>query len=132
MSAAAGSSALISYHGLEPSETLTELIRARADQLTQLHERIVSLRVTVEAPHHHRRHGSPYRVRLTLELPGADLIVVGGRPAHGGDEDAHQAVRDAFDALRRRLTSTRVRRSGRQRGHGLRGRAPELAEINRR
>src|SRR4051794_19221228 len=103
---------LISYHGLDSSEALTALIQTRTEQLAQLDQRIVALRVTVEAPHHHRRHGNPYRVRLALELPGAPIVVVSDRPAHAGEDDAHQAVRSAFDALRRRLRATSVRRSG--------------------
>jgi len=106
---------LISYHGLDASEALTELVQARAQHIAQRDVRIQSLRVAIEAPHHHRRHGNQYRVRLELKLPGRDLVVTNDAPAHAGEDDAHQAVRHAFDALLRQLTCAQARRSGRQR-----------------
>jgi ribosome-associated translation inhibitor RaiA len=106
---------LISYHGLEASEALTELVRARAQQIAQRDARILSLRVAIEAPHHHRRHGNQYRVRLELKLPGHELVVANDAPTHAGEDDAHHAVRHAFDVLLRQLTSTQARRSGKQR-----------------
>jgi ribosome-associated translation inhibitor RaiA len=105
----------ISYHGLPASDALTALIHARAGQLAQLSDRIHSVRVVVDAPHHHHRHGNHYCVRIDVRLPGRD-IVVGNEPADA-DEDAYQAVRHAFDAARRRLTAAQTRRSGKQRGH---------------
>jgi ribosome-associated translation inhibitor RaiA len=108
---------LISYHGLDPSDSLTDLVRTRAALLEQRSPRVLSLRVVIEAPHHHRRHGNQYKVRLELKLPGRDVVVGNDAPSHAGEDDAHQAVRRAFDALRRRVTSAQVRRTGKQRAH---------------
>ena len=113
----------ISYHGVEASEALTALVRARADQLELRHQRIRSLRVHIDAPHHHRRHGNQYRVRVELALPGCDIVVGNDTPARAGDDDPYQAVRRAFDAVRRRMTGAQLRRSGKQRGQ----RAPRIA-----
>ena len=112
----------ITYHGLEPSDTLTELIHTRAAQLDRLHDRIHGLRVLVDAPHNHQRHGKRFRVRLDLTLPGRELVVGHDDDEHVGDDDAYQAVRHAFDALRRKLTTAQTRRHGKQRAHAA-GRA---------
>src|SRR5512135_1104403 len=41
----------ITYHGLEASPALTELIQTRAQQLERVSDRIHSVRVLVDAPH---------------------------------------------------------------------------------
>jgi ribosome-associated translation inhibitor RaiA len=107
----------ITYHGIEPSDALTELIHTRSGQIDRLNDRIHALRVLVDAPHHHQRHGRRYRVRLELTLPGRDLVVGHDDDEHVLDDDAYQAVRRAFDALRRKLTTTQMRRRGKQRAH---------------
>lgn len=107
----------ITYHGIEPSPALTELIRSRAAQLDRLHDRMHALRVLVDAPHNHQRHGKRYRVRLDLTLPGRELVVGHDEDERAGDDDAYQAVRHAFDVLRRKLTTAQARRQGKQRAH---------------
>jgi ribosomal subunit interface protein len=105
----------ISYHGLEPSPALNEVISERARRLERLDDRLESLRVAVEAPHHRRRHGQHYRVRLELSLPGGDVISDRDHPLDG--DDAFVTVRRAFDVLRRRLCTREEKRRGRQRAH---------------
>ncbi len=105
----------ITFHGIAPSEPLTELIETRAQLLDRLTDRLQALRVFVDAPHHHHRHGNHPRVRLELTLPGEDIVVERDDASDG--EDAYLAVRRAFDGLRRRLTAKQERRHGRQRAH---------------
>jgi ribosomal subunit interface protein len=95
----------ISYHGLESSPALSAIIETRAAQLARLNERILSLRVVVEAPPHHHRHGSRHRVRIELAIPHTEHVVVG----HGIHEDPYQAVRRAFDVARRQLLAAQER-----------------------
>ncbi|HEX9102341.1 MAG TPA: HPF/RaiA family ribosome-associated protein [Polyangia bacterium] len=105
----------ITYHGLEPSPSLTELIHSRAEQLERVSDRIHSVRVLVDAPHQHRQKGNHYRVRIELTMPGQDLVVGHDDDERDSDEDAYQAVRHAFDALRRRLDESIARLHGKQR-----------------
>jgi len=114
----------ISYHGVEPSDALSELVRLRAAQLARLSDRILSLRVVVEPPSHHHRHGHFSRVRIEATLPGRELVVT--PEADGIGEDAYQSVRRAFDVLRRRVAETQARRQDRQRAHA------QLRSIRRR
>lgn len=80
------------------SEVVKEDIRKKAAKLDQFSDYIMACRVTVEAPHRHHRQGLRYNVRIDITVPGAELVV--RRQQH---EDIYVAVRDAFDAARRRL-----------------------------
>lgn len=80
-----------------PGSVETE-IRERAEKLETYYDGIIRCRVVVEAPVGHHRSGGPYDVRVVLTVPGAELVV--NRQAA---EDLPIAVRDAFDAMRRRL-----------------------------
>lgn len=73
-------------------------IRERADHLDTFYPRILTCRVTLEAPVTHHRQGGPYRVRIDLDVPGK-VIAVNHRQA----EDLHVAIRKAFEAAQRQL-----------------------------
>jgi ribosomal subunit interface protein len=100
----------IMFHGIESSDALTAFIRTRAAQLERVSDRIHSLRVLVDAPHHHHRQGNHYRVRIELAVPGHDIVVGHEDDERADDEDAYAAVRRAFDVVRRRLTTSQARR----------------------
>jgi len=73
-------------------------IRERADHLDMFYPRILTCRVTLEAPVNHHRQGGPYRVSLDLDVPGK-VIAVNHREA----DDLHVAIRKAFEAAQRQL-----------------------------
>ncbi len=100
----------ISFHGLEPSEALTELVEKRAQKLVRFNDRLIRCRVAIEAPHHHHQHGNHYRVRIELTVPGDEVIVSHAPPARLLDEDAYRAINHAFDSVRRQLTEDGDRR----------------------
>jgi len=88
----------ITSHDFALSPGIEAEIREHADRLDAYYNRIMRCRVVVEAPvgHHHR--GGPFNVRLDLTVPRGELVI--NRQA---DEDLLVAIRDAFDAMRRRL-----------------------------
>ena len=88
----------ISLHGVEHSNALYDAIRQKAEKLERYYDRIVSCRVVLELPARHRRKGKQYAVRIDLKVPGGEIAVT-----HEHDEDFQIALRDAFDAARRRL-----------------------------
>jgi ribosomal subunit interface protein len=88
----------ISFHGLAHSDALQQAISEWAVKLERFYEHIVSCRVVVELAGHHKQHGNQYNVRVDLKVPGGEIAVT-----HEENEDAHAAVRDAFDAVRRKL-----------------------------
>ncbi|MBI3800116.1 MAG: HPF/RaiA family ribosome-associated protein [Deltaproteobacteria bacterium] len=73
-------------------------IREKAARLDLYYDRIMRCRVVIEAPVGHHRQGGPYNVRIDLTVPGAELVV-----NHQDAEDLSVAIRDSFDAMRRRV-----------------------------
>lgn len=88
----------ITSHDFTLSPGIEAEIREHADRLDTYYDRIMRCRVVVEAPVSHHRRGGPFKVRLDLTVPRGELVV--NRQA---DEDLLVAIRDAFDAMRRRL-----------------------------
>jgi Sigma 54 modulation protein / S30EA ribosomal protein len=80
------------------SQAAEEEIRAKAVDLETYDGRLTGCRVVVEGPGRHHRQ-APYRVRIDLSVPGAELVV--DRQA---DADLPVAIRDAFDAAPCRKT----------------------------
>lgn len=93
----------ISFHGINPSAAMEGLIRNHAEELEKFFDRIVSCRVSLEAPPRHQHQGGPFRVSIEIGVPG-HTIVVGRAPAHDvSHADAGAAVNDAFRAAGRQL-----------------------------
>lgn len=93
----------ITFHQMDASPALEARIRQRAQELEQYCDRIIACHVTVEAQHRRHHQGNPFQVRIDLVVPGREIAVGAGRDFDHAHEDAHVVVRDAFDALRRRL-----------------------------
>jgi ribosome-associated translation inhibitor RaiA len=103
---------IITLHGVTRSPALEKDIRSRVEKLQQFHPAITSCRVVVERPHQHHHQGGHFVVRLRLAVPGAEFAV-----NHDHAEDAHVALRDAFDAARRQIENHVGRRDGGARSH---------------
>jgi ribosomal subunit interface protein len=88
----------ISLHGIEHSNALYSAIREKAEKLERYYDHIMSCRVVLELPARHQRKGKQYAVRIDLKVPGGELAIT-----REHDEDLQVALRDAFDAARRRL-----------------------------
>ena len=96
----------IAIHGLDASNELEKHIREKAEKLEAFFNRITSCHVVVDTPHKHHHQGRQYRVSIKLRVPGEELAV-----NHNHDEDVYVALRDAFDAARRKLEDyARIRR----------------------
>jgi ribosomal subunit interface protein len=88
------------------SEAAKDDIRAKAENLDSYYNHLIGCRVVVEGPGQHHRQG-PYEVRIDLTVPGAALVV-----DRQTDVDLYVAIRDAFDAARRRLEDYARRQRG--------------------
>jgi ribosome-associated translation inhibitor RaiA/cold shock CspA family protein len=93
----------ITFRHMDPSPALEARIRQRGEELDQFFDRITSCRVVVECRHPRHQQGKLFEVRIDLTVPGAEIVVGRDTGANHAHEDAHVAVRDAFDAARRRL-----------------------------
>jgi ribosome-associated translation inhibitor RaiA len=88
----------ISLHGIRRSNTLYNAVRARAEKLDRYYEHIMSCRVALELAGRHKRHGKQVVVRIDVKVPGGEIAV-----SRQHDEDLQIALREAFDATRRRV-----------------------------
>jgi ribosomal subunit interface protein len=102
----------ITARDLSLSNAAEAEIRARALDLDTYYDGIVNCRVVVQGPGRHHRKGQPYDVRVTLSVPGSEFVV-----NHQADEDIYVAIRDAFDAVRRRLEDYARRQRGAVKQH---------------
>jgi cold shock CspA family protein len=141
----------ITFRGLAPSGALEDEIRERVSWLEQFHQGIVRCRVLVEVPHRHRLDGRHFHVRIETTVPGGPPIVVSHEPSlHGRlkdvEDEAHRkddevasvhryaavAVREAFDAARRRLEDVAREQRGMVKSHAVpaHGEVVELATVD--
>ena len=112
----------VTFRGLAHSDVLDTNIREHVLWLEQFYPGIVRCRVLIELPHRHRRGARPFHVRIELTVPGGSPILVSHEPsAHARLKDVEEegqhkdteterlnrhaavAIREAFDAARRRL-----------------------------
>ncbi len=93
----------ISFRNIDVSDALEQRIRTRVAELDKLCDRITSCEVVVELHHRHNGQGKLFQVRVDLALPGRTIVVRREPAEHHANEDAHVAVREAFDAARRQL-----------------------------
>ena len=117
----------ISFRHMDPDSSARTQVEQRLAELEQYHDRITACHVVVEAAHRHHRQGKLFQVKIDLTVPGR-TIAVGRDPAeHHAHEDAHVAIRDAFDAVRRRLEDHVRRVRGEEKTHA----PPQIGRIAR-
>jgi cold shock CspA family protein/ribosome-associated translation inhibitor RaiA len=115
----------ISFRGMEPSPAAEAQVQKRAEELEQFSDRISICRVMLEAAHRHHRQGRIYHVRVDLAVPGGRIVANRDSGEDHAHEDLHVAIRDAFDAARRRLQDHMRRLDGRTKQHE----APSIGHI---
>jgi ribosomal subunit interface protein len=92
----------ITAHEIDLPESVEAIIREKASKLEKFNGRVIGCHVTVEGPGRHHRNGGPYNVRIDLTVPGSELVV-----NQKAAPDLPLAIREAFDAARRRLDEHR-------------------------
>jgi ribosomal subunit interface protein len=89
----------ITLRDVARSDALEARIRESAAKLELFNPRITSCRVTIEQTAHHPQQGRQFSVHVDVRAPGHEEAV--STLKH--HEDVYVAVRDAFDAVRRRI-----------------------------
>ena len=117
----------ITFSNMTPSDAVRARIEELVTRLDRFHERIMSCRVVVRAPNRSRRSGKLYQVSIDLKLPGREIAINGEPSRDRSHEDVYVAVRDAFNALVRRIEDASRQRRGDVKTHV----APPSASIVR-
>lgn len=88
----------ITVRDMPHSDALETIIREKTEKLNAFCRQLVSCRVVVDMPHRRNQQGNQFNVRIDLSVPGNAIVVT--RDHH---EDPYAAVRDAFEAAKRKL-----------------------------
>jgi ribosomal subunit interface protein len=87
----------VTFHGVDHSDSAEAAVFRWVARIEHLHDRMTRCHVTIGQPHHRRRHGDPFDVRVVVDVPGIEVV------AHAVREDVYIAIADAFRAIRRQL-----------------------------
>lgn len=107
----------ISFSNMTPSDAIRARVEELAERLDRFHDRIMSCRVVVSAPNRRQRSGRLYHVSIDLKLPGQEIAINRDPPQHQAHEDVYVAIRDAFEALVRRIEDVSRQRRGDVKAH---------------
>jgi ribosome-associated translation inhibitor RaiA len=113
--------AKIGFDGVPESDAVQKAVWRHVSELERYFDRITSCRVTIARPQHHGHKGDLYSVRLDLTVPGEEIVVNRERRFDHAHEDVYVAMRDAFDAARRRLEDYVRRMRGMVKSHAKPG-----------
>jgi ribosomal subunit interface protein len=114
----------ITMQGMSHSDALDERIRDKAEKLERFHPNVTGCDVAIAAHERRHRQGRRLDVRVTVHVPGHEIVV--HRDQH---EDAHAAVRDAFEAAARRLGDLARMERGEVKPHAPRPRAAAIPPV---
>lgn len=95
------------------SEAVEAKIQARADRLARFSDEIQKFEVWLESPHGHHRKGPLYGIRIRLTVPSEEITI----ERQPETDDVYVAIREAFDAARRKLEDYERRRRGQLKAH---------------
>jgi cold shock CspA family protein len=111
----------ITFRNVSSTPEIEKEITARAQKLESFYSPITSCRVLVEAPARHRQKGYSFHVRIDLTVPEGEIVVKRAPTLYPRERDIADergrkemetrperkhlkvAIREAFDAARRRL-----------------------------
>ncbi len=115
----------ITMRHIPKSDALEARIRRRATELEEACPDITGCQVTIEELRGHRGQGACFNARIDVRVPGHDIVV---NRDHA--EDAHVAVRDAFDAVTRRLEEVARTRRGDVKTHAAQRRGAHAGDLS--
>ena len=93
----------ISFHNLDASPAVAEIVMRRIAVLERLHPRLIGCEVRLDAPQKHKRHGRVVRAHVTLHVPGPDIHAERSIAQGSARGDPRLAVNRAFAAIERHL-----------------------------
>jgi ribosome-associated translation inhibitor RaiA len=101
----------LSFHNMDPSDTLKAVVREHVARLEQFHAHIVGCRVVIEMPHKSHRTGQNIPdVHIVVRVPGKELIVSREMARAGSKKnatDAYAVLDAAFAAAQSQIKDHR-------------------------
>ncbi|MDJ0862965.1 MAG: HPF/RaiA family ribosome-associated protein [Gammaproteobacteria bacterium] len=107
----------IIFRNMQPSAAVETAFRDRATKLDRFYQQLMACRVTINAPHKHHHKGNLYHVKVDLTVPNGELVASRSAEDNHAHEDVYVAIRDAFEAIRRRVEEHARRRRGHVKAH---------------
>ncbi len=108
----------LSYRNVEKTESLEQTIREQVEKLERVCDHISSCRVAVEKTGGHLQSGSPYRVRVDVNVPPSHELVARSELGKGNmHQDVEAIVRDVFGEVRRQVKEINERQHGHAKVH---------------
>jgi len=94
----------VTFEGSDSSEPVRVAIEREVERLEKHNRHIIGCHVAVIAPSHKHRHGSGFRVHISLTVSPHENVIVN----HASSDDSRYehvevAVKDAFASARRQL-----------------------------
>jgi ribosome-associated translation inhibitor RaiA len=94
----------VTFEGSDPSEPVRVAIEREVERLEKHNRHIIGCHVAVIAPSHKHRHGSGFRVHISLTVSPHENVIVNHAPSDDSRyEHVEVAVKDAFASARRQL-----------------------------
>ncbi|MBI2785666.1 MAG: HPF/RaiA family ribosome-associated protein [Legionella longbeachae] len=120
----------IVFSNFKHSQAIETNARNHAGKLGKYFDRIMNCKMSIETHHHHHK-GKIFHVRIDLIVPNAELIVNRDLIQNHAHEDVYVAIRDAFQAMTRKLKKYAHKQRGEIKYHepALEGRILEIAPI---
>ena len=107
----------INFRDIPQSDAIEATVREKADKLDKFYDQIMTCRVMIEAPHGHHHKGKLYHIRIDLTVPNGEIVINRDPGDHHAHEDVYVAIRDAFDAARRKLQDYARKQRGDVKSH---------------
>lgn len=121
----------ITFDDLPVDDDVRATVLDHVARLEATSDRITGCHVVIAQPHRRHREGRLYSVRIDLVVPGAEIVVNRSHPLDHAHEDVYVAIRDSFDAARRRLEDHVRHRRGAVKRHAARaeGRVTQIFPL---
>jgi ribosomal subunit interface protein len=91
------------FRNIDHSDAVQEAVLKRVEKLERFSDQIHSMRVILESPHNNHHKGKVYHVGVEALIPNHDIVVSHDQHDKHEHEDIYVAIRDAFNAVERRL-----------------------------
>lgn len=102
----------ITFRDVPHSDAIEAAIREKAEKLDRFYDRVMAVRAVVGTIQRHHHKGRQYNVRLDITVPGGEIVINRDKA-----EDVYVAIRDAFDAAKRKLEDYGRRQRGEVKTH---------------